>query len=88
MKTAWRWSAVLVALSAIALAMGSAIASAQESKARGVQHVLLISFDGLHEQDVARCIGGNSCPNLALLAARYHRAAEPGHDLHVEQDEG
>ncbi|QBR01805.1 alkaline phosphatase family protein [Paraburkholderia pallida] len=81
MKTARRWSAGLVALSAIALAMGSAIASAQESKARGVQHVLLISFDGLHEQDVARCIGGNSCPNLALLAksgVTYTNAYTPG----------
>ncbi|WP_310075341.1 alkaline phosphatase family protein [Paraburkholderia graminis] len=33
-----------------------------------VEHVLLISFDGLHEQDVARCIASNSCPNIALLA--------------------
>jgi predicted AlkP superfamily pyrophosphatase or phosphodiesterase len=35
---------------------------------KDVKHVLLISFDGLHEQDVARCIGSNSCPNLAVLA--------------------
>lgn len=46
-----------------------------------VQHVLLISFDGLHEQDVARCISSNSCRNLALLAksgVTYTNAHTPG----------
>ncbi|WP_233837275.1 alkaline phosphatase family protein [Paraburkholderia sp. ZP32-5] len=46
-----------------------------------VKHVLLISFDGLHEQDVARCIGANTCPNLALLAksgTTYSNAHTPG----------
>ncbi|WGS54911.1 alkaline phosphatase family protein (plasmid) [Paraburkholderia sp. D15] len=46
-----------------------------------VKHVLLISFDGLHEQDVARCIGANTCPNLALLAKSgmtYTNAHTPG----------
>jgi predicted AlkP superfamily pyrophosphatase or phosphodiesterase len=46
-----------------------------------VKHVLLICFDGLHEQDVARCIGANTCPNLALLAksgTTYTNAHTPG----------
>ncbi|MCC8395428.1 alkaline phosphatase family protein [Paraburkholderia sp. MMS20-SJTR3] len=46
-----------------------------------VKHVLLISFDGLHQQDVARCIGANTCPNLALLAnagTTYANAYTPG----------
>ncbi|CAB3776517.1 hypothetical protein LMG28614_00230 [Paraburkholderia ultramafica] len=46
-----------------------------------VKHVLLISFDGLHQQDVARCISSNSCPNLALLAksgTTYSDAHTPG----------
>ncbi|WP_374729090.1 alkaline phosphatase family protein [Caballeronia ptereochthonis] len=46
-----------------------------------VRHVLLISFDGLHEQDVARCVASNACPNLALLAksgATYTNAYTPG----------
>lgn len=46
-----------------------------------VRHVLLISFDGLHEQDVARCISSNSCPNLAVLAksgVTYTNAHTPG----------
>ncbi|MCG5078047.1 alkaline phosphatase family protein [Paraburkholderia tagetis] len=81
MKTARRWSAGLVALSAIALAVGSALAPAQASETSGIKRVLLISFDGLHEQDVARCIGGNTCPNLALLAksgVTYTNAYTPG----------
>ena len=46
-----------------------------------VQHVLLISFDGLHEQDVARCVASNACPSLALLAksgVTYSNAYTPG----------
>lgn len=46
-----------------------------------IKHVLLISFDGLHEQDVARCIASNACPNLALLAKAgltYTNAHTPG----------
>jgi predicted AlkP superfamily pyrophosphatase or phosphodiesterase len=48
---------------------------------RTVQHVLLISFDGLHEQDVARCVASNACPNIALLAkagTTYTKAYTPG----------
>nr|WP_227875551.1 MULTISPECIES: alkaline phosphatase family protein [Paraburkholderia] len=65
----------------MALAVGSALAPAQASETSGIKHVLLISFDGLHEQDVARCIGGNTCPNLALLAksgVTYTNAYTPG----------
>lgn len=60
--------------SAIFSAVALAFAGLQVMPARAddlkhdVKHVLLISFDGLHEQDVARCIGSNACPNLALLA--------------------
>ncbi|MFM0140888.1 alkaline phosphatase family protein, partial [Caballeronia grimmiae] len=46
-----------------------------------VEHVLLVSFDGLHEQDVARCIASNACPNIALLAkagTTYTNAHTPG----------
>lgn len=46
-----------------------------------VQHVLLISFNGLHEQDVARCVASNACPNLALLeksGVTYSNAYTPG----------
>lgn len=46
-----------------------------------VRRVLLISVDGLHEQDVARCIAANTCPNMALLAksgVTYSNAYTPG----------
>lgn len=81
MKEARRWSAGLVALGAGALALGGVLAPVQASETHGVKHVLLISFDGLHEQDVARCIAGNTCPNLALLAksgVTYTNAYTPG----------
>ena len=45
------------------------------------KHVILISFDGLHEQDVARCVASNACPNIALLArdgVTYTNAHTPG----------
>ena len=81
MKATRRWSAGVAALGASALALGGALAPAQASETDGVKHVLLISFDGLHEQDVARCIAGNACPNLALLAksgVTYANAFTPG----------
>ena len=48
---------------------------------RDVKRVLLISIDGLHQQDLARCIGANTCPNLAVLAqsgVTYTEAHTPG----------
>src|SRR5690242_1072760 len=47
----------------------------------GVEHVILISFDGLHEGDIARCVASNACPNIALLAKdgiTYTNAHTPG----------
>ncbi|MDE2396764.1 MAG: alkaline phosphatase family protein [Burkholderiales bacterium] len=44
-------------------------------------HVLMLSFDGLHAQDLARCIERARCPNLAALAAHglvYRHASTPG----------
>ncbi|MFC0400847.1 alkaline phosphatase family protein [Paraburkholderia rhizosphaerae] len=60
---------------------GQGHASGQGNGHGPVKHVLLISFDGLHQQDVARCIGSNACPNLALLAkagTTYTNAHTPG----------
>ncbi|MFM0240484.1 alkaline phosphatase family protein [Paraburkholderia phytofirmans] len=89
MKTIRRWQraqsviaggvAMLAALHAATALAGDADDHSREHEA--VKHVLLISFDGLHEQDVARCIGSNSCPNLALLAksgTNYTNAHTPG----------
>jgi len=47
----------------------------------GARRVLLISIDGLHQQDVARCVEQRTCPNLAQLAASgvtYTDAHTPG----------
>src|ERR1700751_1635705 len=74
MKTIRRWkrtqSAIgaSVALLAALYSLGAAASDEHDHEHESVKHVLLISFDGLHEQDVARCIGSNACPNLALLA--------------------
>ncbi|MFD0875451.1 hypothetical protein ACFQ1A_14760, partial [Massilia pinisoli] len=35
---------------------------------QGVKHTLLISIDGLHQQDLAACIAAGTCPNIASLA--------------------
>lgn len=81
MKAKRRRSAGWAVLGASALALGGAFAPAQANELNGVKHVLLISFDGLHEQDVARCIAGNTCPNLAVLAKSgltYTNAYTPG----------
>ncbi|WP_231937331.1 alkaline phosphatase family protein [Caballeronia udeis] len=44
-------------------------------------HVLLVSIDGLHEQDLAYCVAAKTCPNIALLAqtgVTYSNAYTPG----------
>ncbi len=64
-----------------AIALAGVHPAAQAEPKPDVKHVLLISIDGLHEQDVARCIGANTCPNLALLAhsgVTYTNAYTPG----------
>ncbi|SIT51911.1 Type I phosphodiesterase/nucleotide pyrophosphatase [Paraburkholderia piptadeniae] len=70
-----------VILPAAAAQADDAQAHDQGNQSNAIKHVLLISVDGLHEQDVARCIGANTCPNLALLAksgVTYTNAYTPG----------
>ena len=46
-----------------------------------IQHVLLISIDGMHEQDLGNCLSANTCPNIAKLAnhgVNYTNAFTPG----------
>lgn len=53
------------------------VAAAAPAPAR----VLLISVDGLHQQDLAVCLANGSCPNLAALSAtgvQYTNAYTPG----------
>lgn len=74
-------------LGACALAFAGAASAAavqdrdHDSRPVDAKRVLLVSIDGLHEQDLARCIGANMCPNLALLAksgVTYTNARTPG----------
>ena len=80
----------LMVAGALALASAGAYAAQQDGNSQGenggharrvVKHVLLISVDGLHEQDLARCVGANTCPNIAVLAqsgVTYTNAYTPG----------
>lgn len=82
----WSYLAASVASAVIAMAGSPGAAQAGEAHRQGdhghdIDHVLLISIDGLHEQDLARCIGANTCPNLAVLASSgitYTDAHTPG----------
>jgi len=72
-------AASFVALPAMANAHGED--HDRDGKHNAIKHVLLISVDGLHEQDVARCVASNACPNIALLAkagTTYTNAYTPG----------
>lgn len=49
--------------------------------ALSASHVLLISIDGMHQQDMALCIAKSTCPNIAALAqtgVNYTGAVTPG----------
>ncbi len=63
-----------------ALLFSSAIALADADR-HAVDHVLIVSIDGMHEQDLARCIADKTCPNIAALARHgvtYTNAYTPG----------
>jgi hypothetical protein len=60
---------------------GSDTTSTVNSVANSVKHVLLISVDGLHQQDIANCITAKTCQNIAALAqtgVNYTNAFTPG----------
>ena len=65
----------------LATALAACNSSTSSSSHPTPKHVLLISVDGLHEQDLAYCLAKNSCPNLAALAhtgVQFSNAATPG----------
>ena len=68
-----RTAAILLALSAVCLVLAKGVqATAQDNgrkKLPGGKHVLLISIDGMHSQDLAKWIQNNSNSTLANLAA-------------------
>lgn len=74
---------VVAATAALTACGGDSTASAPPAATPPpvVAHVLLISIDGLHEQDVAHCLAANTCPSIAAIAGtgvNYTGAATPG----------
>ena len=66
-----RFRGVASAAVSLILAAGSFAQARDEDHEhhdRHIQHVLLISVDGLHAVDLARCTADDTCPNLARLS--------------------
>ncbi|CAM2151014.1 Nucleotide pyrophosphatase [Pararobbsia alpina] len=86
MRRLGKWVSTSAVAGSMVLSAAAAHADNDRDHDRGhdrheIKHVLLISVDGMHEQDVARCIGANTCPNIALLAqsgVNYTNAHTPG----------
>lgn len=60
---------------------GGGSSSSSLLSGQSISHALLISVDGLHQQDIANCIAANTCPNIASLAnngVTYTGANTPG----------
>jgi hypothetical protein len=65
----------------LALPLGAGVAIADRGEERKVEHVLIISIDGMHQQDLAKCLAANTCPHIAALADHgvvYTNAYTPG----------
>ncbi len=61
--------------------IASAAAALAEDAPHAVEHVLVISVDGMHQQDLSKCISANTCPSIAKLASHgvnYTNAYTPG----------
>ena len=57
-----------VGVTAVACAVLVACGGSSSATAPVVSRALVISIDGLHQQDVTNCIAAGTCPNLASLA--------------------
>ncbi|SAK66424.1 type I phosphodiesterase/nucleotide pyrophosphatase [Caballeronia arationis] len=71
----------LIAALTLAACGGSNHNDTPASAIAGAQHVLLVSIDGLHQQDLANCVAAKTCPNIAALAnngVTYTNAFTPG----------
>jgi Type I phosphodiesterase / nucleotide pyrophosphatase/Sulfatase len=68
---AFRWAGAVVASAAVVLgstALASSAATAQPSQPSGIQHVLLISVDGMHQSDLDWYVANHPGSELARLA--------------------
>ncbi len=67
-----------LALAVSLLCTGLAHSEGQDDK---IRHVLMVSVDGMHQQDLDRCVAHGTCPNIAELAEHgviYAKAFTPG----------
>src|SRR5215471_4710987 len=74
------WGALASAPLVFAGPLALPVSGATLSNAK-VDHVLLISVDGLHQQDLTTCFKAGTCPNIAQLAStgvNYTGAFTPG----------
>ena len=61
--------------------LSSATLALADDHRHPVDHVLIVSIDGMHQQDLARCLADKTCPNIAALAhhgVNYTNAWTPG----------
>ena len=68
-------------LVAMALSLTALNALANEEEEGRIKHVLMVSIDGMHQQDLALCVAAKTCPNIAKLAdhgVTYTQAFTPG----------
>src|SRR5262249_5396215 len=65
-----RWAKALMTCVALAISVPLLLAATQHTRSSRVQHVLLISVDGLHALDVANYV--HSHPNSALAELASH----------------
>jgi hypothetical protein len=84
MKNRFRLAATASLLGATMVAACSTNTMTTAAPANGIgnaRRVLLVSIDGLHEQDLAICVAAKTCPNIASLAqtgVTYSNAYTPG----------
>jgi predicted AlkP superfamily pyrophosphatase or phosphodiesterase len=74
----------LITLSVLVAGLFSGCGSNSDNSSSSVPtpaRVLLISVDGLHQQDLSNCLANNTCPNMASLSqtgVNYTNASTPG----------
>ena len=63
------WAGSVLAAASVLGVLWPAPSSAKDGHGgTGIEHVMLISIDGLHAVDLANCTASGLCPNLAALA--------------------
>jgi len=72
---------VLCLAAALSACIGKGPSTELNTPSSAVSRVLLLSVDGLHAQDLTRCLSARTCPAMAALAqtgVNYSNASTPG----------